>query len=268
MVLESLTDVTDQRRAEATLHESQKRLQELQAELLHASRLSVMGQMLAALAHELNQPLTAVAAYLQACQQMLENSAPPPPDLVEALELASEQVERSGQIIHRLRSFLSRNAAEKRPEPVVNLLKEAVALAQTGSKEIPVTLEFRSPSNTSWVLADRVQIQQVLLNLIRNAIEAMAGLEKRQISITAEPQGEMVCFGVADAGTGISAKIEPQLFQPFVTTKKNGMGLGLSICRTIVEEHGGRIWAQPNPGGGTVFRFTLPAASQPDITYG
>ncbi|MBV8092908.1 MAG: PAS domain S-box protein [Acetobacteraceae bacterium] len=265
VVLEFLVDVTAQRRAEAALQASQRRLQELQAELLHVSRLSVMGQMAAALAHELNQPLTAATNYFQACQRLLEH-----PNLAtiarvrQALDLASEQLLRSGRIINRLRAFVTRSAVEKRPENVAELIEEAGALASPALQDIGVSIESQVSPDARWVLVDRVPVQQVLLNLIRNGAEAMEGTETGKLTIAAERTGEMVRFSVVDTGSGLPPEVAAQLFQPFVTTKENGMGIGLSICRTIIEAHGGRIWAEPNAAGGTVFRFTLPAASEPE----
>jgi len=241
--------------------ETQQRLQELQSELLHVSRLSAMGEMAATLAHELNQPLTATTNYLRACQRMLDASGTP--DLArirQAVALAAEQTLRSGQIIRRLREFVARGETEKRPESAAKLAEEASALALVGAKERGVKVRLQIDPKTSRAFVDKVQVQQVLLNLIRNAIEAMGEAERRELTISAVPDGEMVAFGVADTGPGLAADVAAQLFRPFVTTKREGMGIGLSICRTIVEGHGGRIWAEPNPGGGTVFRFTVPAA--------
>jgi len=242
--------------------ETRQRLQELQSELLHVSRLSAMGEMAATLAHELNQPLTATTNYLRACQRMLD--APGTPDLGrirQALGLAAEQTLRSGQIIRRLREFVARGETEKRPEDPAKLAEEASALALVGAKERGVKVRLQIDQQAPRVFVDKVQVQQVLLNLIRNAIEAMGGTERRELTISAAPEGEMVAFSVADTGSGLTPEVTAHLFQPFVTTKREGMGIGLSICRTIIEGHGGRIWTEPNPGGGTVFRFTVPAAA-------
>ena len=240
--------------------ETQARLQELQAELIHVSRLSAMGEMAATLAHELNQPLTATTNYLRAGRRMLD--APGPPDLArvrQAVDLAADQTLRSGQIIRRLREFVARGETEKRPEDPAKLLEEASALALAGIKERGVKVTLRNGRAAPKVFADRVQVQQVLVNLIRNGIDAMRGAERRELTVDVAPLGTAVRFGVADTGYGLAPEVAARLFQPFVTTKRDGMGVGLSICRTIVEAHGGRIWTEPNPGGGTVFFFTLPA---------
>ncbi|MBW8269396.1 PAS domain S-box protein [Caldovatus sp. SYSU G05006] len=257
-------DVTERQETEARMHE-------LQAELFHVSRVSVMGQMAAALAHELNQPLTATTNYLRACQRLLDGAAAAGESGAElararqALALAAEQTLRSGQIIRRLRDFVARGETERRPESAVKLAEEASALALVGVKERGVHVRMRLDPDTPWVLADRVQIQQVLLNLIRNAFEAMRETPRRELVIAVAPApaegGAAALFSVADTGAGLTPQVAAQLFQPFVSTKTHGLGMGLSICRTIVEAHGGRIWTEPNPeGAGTVFRFTLPAA--------
>ena len=248
--------------------ETQARLQELQSELIHVSRLSAMGEMAATLAHELNQPLTATTNYLRGCRRLLD--APGPPDLArvrQAVALAADQSLRSGQIIRRLRDFVARGETEKRPEDAAKLVEEASALALAGAKERGVKVMLRNGRGSPRVLADRVQVQQVLLNLIRNAVEAMRETKRRELTVEVAPEGDMVLFSVADTGPGLAPEVAARLFEPFVTTKQHGMGVGLSICRTIVEAHGGRIWTEPNPGGGTVFRFALPSAP-PDAAEG
>ena len=249
-------DLTERQRTQA-------RLQELQNDLLHVSRLRAMGQMAAALAHELNQPLTATANYVRAATRLLDAAAPDMDRIRQALSLASEQTLRSGEIIRRLRSFVARGEVARTPESVAKLIEEASALALVGAKERGVNVRLELAPDLPLVHADRVQVQQVLLNLIRNAVEAMEGLPARQLVLGAAKWDSKVALSVADTGPGISPSIEAQLFQPFVTTKREGMGIGLSVCRTIVEAHGGRLWVEPNPGGGSVFRFTLQVASEP-----
>lgn len=250
-------DVTERQETEA-------RLQELQTELLQVSRLSAMGQMAATLAHELNQPLTATANYLRACQRLFDSNAPDMGRVREAVTLAAEQTLRSGQIIRRLRDFVTRGETEKQPESTVKLVEEASALALVGVKEHGVAVRLRLDPRLPRILVDRVQVQQVLLNLIRNAIEAMSGMPRRQLTVAAEAQPGAVEFSVTDTGAGLAPEVAAQLFTPFVTTKRSGMGVGLSICRTIVEAHGGHIRAESNPTGGTIFRFTIPVALEVD----
>jgi two-component system sensor kinase FixL len=241
--------------------ETETRLQELQSELVHISRLTAMGEMASALAHELNQPLTAIANYLKGSQRLLESMSDERLATTRAaLVKATEQVLRAGQIIRRLRDFVSRGETERRVESISKLVEEASALALVGAKELAVNVRWQFAPNVDLVLADRVQIQQVLINLIRNAIDAMMVSTKREILIATRANDEdMLEVSVADIGPGIAPEIASQLFQPFITTKREGMGVGLSISRTIVDAHGGRIWAEPNPEGGTIFRFTLRA---------
>ncbi|HLZ66693.1 MAG TPA: PAS domain S-box protein [Aliidongia sp.] len=246
---------------------TQDRLQELQAELLHVSRLSAMGQMAATLAHELNQPLTAVVNYFQASRRLLAAEPPNLARLGEAVELGAEQALRAGQIVRRLRDFVARGETEKRVENVAKMVEEASALALVGAKEHGVKVRFNLEAQARHVLVDKIQMQQVLLNLMRNAIEAMEAGDRRELELAAVSRGEFVEFSVADTGPGLPPDVAAQLFQPFVSTKHQGMGIGLSICRTIVESHGGKLWMVPNPGGGTIFRFTVTAAIREDQAH-
>ncbi len=238
--------------------QTDQRLQELQEGLLHVSRLRSMGQMAAALAHELNQPLTAIGNYVRAAQRLLEQSEPNLPRARQAMNLAAQQTLRSGEIIRRLRAFVARGEVTRRPESVAKLIEEASALALVGAKEHGIKVLITIDPDMPNAMVDRVQVQQVLLNLIRNAVEAMEDRDTRELSVGTVVQAGVVLVSVADTGSGISPEIEAKLFQPFVTTKADGMGIGLSVCRTIVEAHGGRLWVEPNAGGGSVFRFTLP----------
>lgn len=243
--------------------ETQARLQELQSELVHVSRLTAMGEMASALAHELNQPLSAISNYLKGIRRLLDQSDTPAVDkLSPALDKAAEQAQRAGQIIRRLRDFVARGETDKRVERVSKLIEEASALALVGAREQGVRIRFVIDPHVESIVADRVQIQQVLVNLLRNAVEAMADRPVRELIVSAKPSGEeMVEIAVVDTGSGISQENAQRLFQPFFTTKATGMGVGLSISKTIVEAHGGRMWVEPNPVGGTIFRFTLLAAT-------
>ena len=240
--------------------QTERRLQELQQGLLHVSRLRSMGQMAAALAHELNQPLTATANYARAAVRLLDADPPDVARIRQALNLAVEQTLRSGDIIRRLRTLVARGEVTRQPENLAKLIEEASALALVGTKERGIKVRISTDPDLPRGAVDRVQMQQVMLNLIRNAIEAMDGQEVRELSVGASRDNDMILVSVADTGGGIPPEIEAKLFQPFVTTKQEGMGIGLSVCRTIVEAHGGRLWAEPNPGGGTVFRFTVTAS--------
>jgi two-component system sensor kinase FixL len=237
------------------------RLRTVQAELVHISRLSAMGEMATGLAHELNQPLTAISNFLKGGQRLLELENPQSRALV-AMGRAADESLRAGDIIRRLRDFVARGDSDRCVESLRKLSEEAIALALMGARERGVVARVRWTAAADAVLVDKIQVQQVVLNLVRNAIEAMEDSNVRELNLSTS-QGEhgMALVSVSDTGAGISPGIASQLFKPFVTTKgSQGMGVGLSICRTIIESHGGRIWAEPNPSGGTVFRFTLPRA--------
>jgi two-component system sensor kinase FixL len=238
-----------------------RRLHDLQAELLHASRLTVMGQMASTIAHELNQPLTAVMNYLEAARQVIA-SAPASVERVSALmRHAVTQAERAGGVIRRLRQFVSKGETERRAQSLNTLVEEALALALVGARLSNVRVTLDLDGELPPVLIDNVQIQQVVLNLVRNAVEAMDLVDRRELCITTSVRNGMAEVTVADTGPGIASEIADRLFQPFVSTKEAGMGLGLSICREIVEAHHGRLAASPLPEGGTIFRFTLPLGS-------
>ncbi len=251
-----IRDLTERQKTEA-------RLQELQAELVHISRLTAMGEMASALAHELNQPLSAIANYIRGSRRLLDTQPPRIEMLQGALEKAGDQALRAGQIIRRLRDFVSRGESERRVEHLPKLMEEASALALVGAKEHGIQVRFHYDPRCELVLADKVQVQQVLLNLMRNALEAMLEAPRRSLLVQTEPvEDDMIMVSVIDTGHGICDKIARQLFTPFITTKPQGMGVGLSISRTIIEAHGGHIWAEPNPEGGTIFRFTLRAVEE------
>jgi two-component system sensor kinase FixL len=250
--------------------QTEARLQELQSELVHISRFTAMGEMASTLAHELNQPLSAIANYLKGSRRLLEtNTDERSAKLRDAMDKAGDQALRAGDIIRRLREFVSRGESERRVESVSKLTEEASALALVGAKELGIRVIFRLDPAADLVLADRVQIQQVLLNLMRNAVEAMEGSGRRELQVRSAPFAQdTIVIEVSDTGSGISEEIAARLFQPFVTTKQQGMGVGLSISRTIVEAHGGEIWVEPNPGGGTIFRLTLPALAKEELIDG
>jgi two-component system sensor kinase FixL len=238
---------------------TERQLEELESELARLSRLTAMGEMASTLAHEINQPLSAIANYLQGCGRLIEGIEHPNAQKIQdALAETTQQTLRAGQIIRRLREFVARGETEKRPESINKLIEEASALALVGAKEQGVKTVFRFDLRAGSVLVEKVQIQQVLLNLIRNAIEAMHGCPQKELVVETVLLDEgMVEIRVADTGNGLAEEILPRLFQPFVTTKPTGMGVGLSISKRIVEAHGGEMWAEPNPDGGALFAFTL-----------
>jgi two-component system sensor kinase FixL len=235
----------------------------LQSELVHVSRLTAMGEMASALAHELNQPLAAISNYMKGSRRLLAGSADPNTSKIEsAMDRAAEQALRAGQIIRRLRDFVARGESEKRVESLSKLIEEAGALGLAGAREQDVQLRFNLDPEFDLVLADRVQIQQVLVNLFRNALEAMALSQQRELIVrNTGVADDMVEIEVSDTGSGFREDVKPNLFQTFFTTKETGMGVGLSISRSIIEAHGGRMWAESNAADGATFRFTLPAAA-------
>lgn len=248
-----IRDLTEQQRSEM-------RMQEMQSELVHFSRLSAVGTMASALAHELNQPLTAVANYLEASRDLLDSPDPETREILqEALTEAARQAVRAGEIVRKLRSYVSRGEVDARPLSLEPLLADAIALSKLSRElaDIPVKLDL--DPDADHVMGDPIQIQQVVINLIRNAMDALAETPDARITVLVEPAEEagFVAVEVCDNGPGLSAELRENIFKPFATTKSQGMGLGLSICQTIVEAHGGTIRAISPPGGGSCFRFTL-----------
>lgn len=256
-----IRDLTERRRTE-------ERLESLQSELIHVSRVSAMGTMASTIAHELNQPIAAIANYAESVRDML---AKPQPDdfplMREALDETAKEALRAGHIVRRLRDFVARGEVEKTIEALPALINEASVLGLMTAREKGVETRFDIDPYASPVFVDKVQIQQVLINLIRNACEAMSGSADRRLTVSSSAdQPGFVRVSVADTGPGIAPAVADQLFTAFVTTKNEGMGLGLSICRTIVEANGGRIWVEPREGGGTVFNFTLQRAQTEGAT--
>ena len=244
-------------------------MQDLQSELVHVSRLTAMGEMASSLAHELNQPLSAITSYLRGAATLLKADEVDKGRVREALDRSGDQALRAGDIIKRLREFVAKGETQQSVENPGVLLEEAAALALVGAREQGVRVSLRCDRDLPDIVVDKIQIQQVALNLIRNAIEAMQETSLRQLTIaTAQRDDDMAEISVIDTGPGIAAEIGSQLFQPFVTSKPNGMGVGLSISRTIIEAHGGRLWAEPNPAGGTILRLTLKALSKEEISDG
>lgn len=240
--------------------ESQARLQAIQSELARLARLNELGEMASTLAHELNQPLAAIANYSQGAARVLgardESWLQP---LKEAVAEISSQSLRAGQIIRQLREFVMRGETEEAPEDIRKLIEQAGALALVGSREQGVRTVFDFGQGAEMVRTDRVQIQQVLINLMRNALEAMKESEKKELVVRTAAAGGFVCVEVSDTGPGIDEEDAAELFRPFVTTKAGGMGVGLSISKRIIESHGGEISVCRNGEGGATFRFTLPA---------
>ena len=252
-------DITDRQQVEL-------RLRDLQSELAQVGRISEMGSLASSLAHELNQPLTAIANYCETARDLLpaDTADEPIRTIREALDEAAVESTRAGQIVQRLRNFIGHDDGEYRAESLTRLITEANALALIGSRELGIDVQLCLDPQADSVFVDRVQVQQVLTNLIRNGIDAMIESPVRSLVIRSAPGPDnFVTISVEDSGSGIDEKISSHLFQPFVTSKTSGMGIGLSICRTIVEGHGGRIWFHSNDFG-THFHFTLPIAEAAD----
>jgi two-component system, LuxR family, sensor kinase FixL len=237
---------------------TKRRIEDLQAELLHASRLSVMGQMASAMAHELNQPLTAVVNYLEAGRNLLERDPLPRDRIEDLIHRAVLQAERAGDVIRHLRQFARKGETDRRAKNLNTLVEEALALALVGARQSGVRVTLDLDHSLAPVAVDAVQIQQVLLNLVRNAVEAMEHVDRRELHVATRCSGDTAEITVADTGPGIAPELAERLFQPFATTKQGGMGLGLSISREIVEAHEGELSAEPRSAGGTVFRVSLP----------
>ncbi len=258
----TIHDITDRRRAEDEARVLQERL-------THFSRLSTMGEMAAGLAHEINQPLSAIATYAQACQRLIRAPEPDIEDVTAALEQINAQALRAGEVIRRLRNFVKNREVKREPVNCARLLEDLRTLAETDARlhNIRLRLDCHEPLPT--VYADPIQLQQVVLNLVRNAIDAMAEApeDRREVVLMtrAAADGE-VEVTVADHGTGLAPEATEHLFNPFFTTKASGTGLGLAISRSIVRAHGGRLWHTPNDGCGVRFHFTLPVS--PAVTTG
>jgi len=236
---------------------------ELSAQLLRVGRLNALGEMAGTLAHELNQPLTAATSYLAAARRISERTPGSTNSRVsEVLQKAAEQVTRAGEIIQRMRRFVQRGANDPQIESVSAMVEGACALMLAEARRDGVKVRLAPDRADDQVMADRSQIQQVLVNLIRNALEAMTGSTRRELVVGQEPSvNNLAHIYVADTGPGLSPDVESRLFQPFVSSKADGMGVGLSVCRNIVESHGGRLWAERNAQGGATFHLTLPKAT-------
>ena len=251
-----LRDITERKLAEAT------RIA-LQNEMAHVSRLSAMGQMSAAIAHELNQPLSAINNYLAAAQRVMKEEGSASPRLqkaAEAMEKAAAQAVRAASIISALRDFVEKRDTARSHQNLPDLIREAVSLAMLGKKHSDVKVHMTLDPATPPLMLNKVQIQQVVVNLVRNALEAMADAKKPELTIASGADGTDTVITVRDNGPGFSPEIAGQLFQPFVTTKKSGMGIGLTVCQSIIEAHGGTIQAA-DAGPGAVFAIRLPASA-------
>ena len=233
-----------------------QRIEELQTELAHVQRLTELGQVVSTLVHEVNQPLTAISNYVNACRRLVTTGDG---ERIQAvLERIADQTNRTREVVQRIRDFVKKRDVQMRAENLSHVIEEAIALTRSSVRDTGLTLYRKINPTDLQVEIDKIQVQQVLFNLLRNGIEAMQDWPRREIAVaTSRAEEGMVEISVADTGPGLPDEVRKRLFQPFVTTKATGMGVGLSVCRAIVEAHRGRLWADDNPGGGTVFRFTV-----------
>jgi len=255
----SVLDVTERRRAQELARQQQEQLQ-------FTSRLVTMGEMASTLAHELNQPLAAIASYNTGCLNLLAKDNPDTQDIRQALEKLGVQAQRAGRIIRRVHDFVRKSEPRRAPIELSEIIDDCIGFIEAEARKRHVTLESRVAALPP-VLADRLMLEQVMLNLIRNAMDAMAGTPaaQRLLQVSATSGDNEVLVSIADNGCGIAPEVREKLFTAFFTTKPEGMGVGLSICRSIIEFHRGRLWVEENtlwPGGsGTIFKFTLPLES-------
>ena len=248
-----------------TVHEAERRSEELHAQLSQVWSLNSMGEMASVLAHELNQPLSAVANYLRAARTLIARMELDNDDLLEAVSRAGDQAVRAGEIIRTMRDLATRGGLEQKPESLSGIIREVDFLIALMARDADVRVVYDLHKGDDTVMADRIQIQQLVVNLVRNAIEAVTKYPSRQINISTYPDSEgNIVTTVEDSGPGIDPTVSGRLFQPLSSTKPQGMGLGLSISSAIVENHRGRIWVEPSRLGGAAFCFVLARAGQHD----
>jgi C4-dicarboxylate-specific signal transduction histidine kinase len=246
---------------EGTRRERQYR--EMQSELAHASRVAMMGQLTASITHEVNQPITAAVTYALAARRFLSTDPPNFPEVDDALSLIVREGNRAGKVVERVRALVKKVPTRKDAVAIDDAILEVIAITRAEAANNRVSVRTQFAGGLPSVQGDRVQLQQVILNLVVNAIQAMRGIgegaRELVISVEAVPSEGGVRVGVRDTGPGLSPEILSRLFEPFYTTKPEGMGMGLSICRSIIEAHGGRLWAIPCEPHGALFQFTIPA---------
>ncbi len=254
----SLLDITERKRARELARQQEEKL-------AATARLVTVGEMASTIAHELNQPLSAIASYTTGCLNLLESGSLARDDIVEALRKTAQQTQRAGRIIRRVHDFVRKSEPTRTPVRMNAVVEEAMGFADAEARKRRVRIHASLAQDVPEIRADPLLLQQVVLNLLRNAMDAMAAIppERRDILVATESAGSTVTVSISDRGCGIPPDIRDQLFQPFFTTKAEGMGMGLNICRSIMELHRGRVWAESNPQGGTVFSFSLPVDDLP-----
>ncbi|MDO9025438.1 PAS domain S-box protein [Zwartia sp.] len=253
--LQVARDITERRQ-----HEEASRVQQEKIQI--TSRLTTMGEMASSLAHELNQPLTAIANYSMGAVAMVKSGNANMEMLLPALEKAAAQAQRAGKIISRIRDFVKRSEPRRQAVHIQTIVDNAISLAEIHARKRQVVIANSIPSHLPEVFADPILIEQVLLNLLKNGLESMEQSSVETLLVTVTLHNNQIEVAVTDRGHGLS---DPErLFEPFFSTKSEGLGMGLNICRTIIESHHGRLWAVSNPEGGTTFRFTLPCVTSPE----
>ncbi|WP_425404073.1 sensor histidine kinase [Hwanghaeella sp.] len=264
----SFRDISKRKAVEESLRQSRERSRKLEEDLHHVSRLSAMGEMASGLAHELNQPLTAIISYVRAATRFLQGDATGRQErAIEQLDKAADQALRAGEIIRRLRQFVLKEDSVQSFEDVGDVVSEAVQLVASAVRSPNIEVEIRVEQGLPHVLMDKIRIQQVVVNLVRNAVEALEGMADGRIAVRAGTGGgEVVMVTVSDNGPGLADNVKDQLFQSFVTSKADGMGIGLSICRSIVENNGGTLTAELNDEDGMTFCFTLPVSQSTTVS--
>jgi PAS domain S-box-containing protein len=254
-------DITDRKRAEERLRVSEQRLLDAQMELARVTRVTTLGELTASIAHEVNQPLAAVVANAEACLRWLDRRIPDLDATRRSVEWIIDDGNRASEVIRRVRALANKTDIEKAPLDINDITREVIALVQRELTSHQVSLRMKLAPALPRVLGDRVQLQQVIINLVMNGIEAMRSVTDRPpelVILSRQDETQQVLLSVTDCGTGISAENADRLFNPFFTTKSGGMGMGLSICRSIIEAHDGRLWASANVPDGATFQFTLP----------
>jgi PAS domain S-box-containing protein len=254
-------DITKRKRAEAEARENDRRYRDMQMALAHANRVATMGQLTASIAHEVNQPLAAVVANAEACLRWLDRGTPDLDGVRRSVEWIIDDGNRASEVIRRIRALANKTDIEKAPLDINDVIREVIALVHRELTSRQVSLRMELASALPMILGDRVQLQQVIINLVMNGIEAMRSITDRPrelVILSRQDETQQVLVSVTDCGVGISAENADRLFNPFFTTKSGGMGMGLSICRSIMEAHDGRLWTAANVPHGATFQFTLP----------
>jgi C4-dicarboxylate-specific signal transduction histidine kinase len=254
-------DITERKHAEAEARDSERRYREVQADLAHANRVATMGQLSASIAHEVNQPITAAVTYALAARRFLSAESPNFHEVDDALSLIVKEGNRAGDVVGRIRALIKKAPARKDAVAINDAILEVIALTRGEAAHNGVSVRTQLAEGLPRVQGDRVQLQQVLLNLIINAIEAMRdiGEEERELLISTSSEPDGVSVEVRDSGPGLAPEILERVFEAFYTTKPGGLGMGLSICRSIIEAHNGQLWAGANQPRGASFQIALPA---------